>query len=100
MKKTLQECKEIVANNGGFIYDDIESAYLKEQLTDLANKMFYEQSEWISVEDALPKNKENVLCYNGYRMIENSYSMFTDQDQNWFKNRFTHWMPLPSPPKQ
>jgi len=45
MKKTLQECKEIVAKEHLFIYKDILSPYLKELFTDLANKMYYEQSE-------------------------------------------------------
>ena len=96
MKKTLQECKEIVSNNGGFIYEDIQSASLKEQLTDLANKMYYEQSEWISVEDALPDE------YGLYLTIRESSLSFT----RWFglggfsDDFVTHWQSLPNPPQK
>jgi hypothetical protein len=47
MKKTLQECKEIVAKGRG--WDDWKQVFsyitATENLTDLANKMYYEQSE-------------------------------------------------------
>jgi hypothetical protein len=55
MKKTLQECKEIVAREEGYnnwegmILDNMRPVNVT--YTDLANKMYYEQSEWISVED-------------------------------------------------
>jgi hypothetical protein len=40
---------------------------------------------WIPVNERIPKNNKKVLCFNGYRMIENSWSMHTDQDAEWFK---------------
>lgn len=57
-----------------------------------------EERKWISVDTLLPKNNEQVLCYNGYRMVENSYSIGSDQDAEWFKQKFTHWQPLPEVP--
>lgn len=57
------------------------------------------EGEWISVETP-PKENEQVLCYNGYRMIQNSWMQHTGSDLEWFKRTFTHWMPLPKPPKQ
>jgi peptidoglycan hydrolase CwlO-like protein len=49
MKKTLQECKEIFAKEEGFNnwrqLQDILYTIEIEELTDLANKMYYEQSE-------------------------------------------------------
>jgi hypothetical protein len=57
--------------------------------------------EWISVKEKLPENLELVLCHTHLGMlISQSYCMYTDQDDKWFKERFTHWMPLPEPPKQ
>jgi len=46
---------------------------------------------WIPVNERIPKNNKKVLCFNGYRMIENSWSMHTDQDAEWFKKTFTYW---------
>ena len=50
MKKTLQECKEIVAKDNGYDFypkdknlDLVAREIIK--ITDLANKMYYEQSE-------------------------------------------------------
>ena len=60
------------------------------------------QNNWISVEDRLPDDQEEVLVCtrskNGYRNIDKGY---------WSIDRFihrgraevTHWMPLPEPPK-
>jgi hypothetical protein len=47
MKKTLQECKEIVANERGWNDWKQVLSYITatENLSDLANKMYYEQSE-------------------------------------------------------
>lgn len=57
------------------------------------------KSGWVSVKDRLPESREEVLCYTGSkRMGVSSYCLHTDQDQIWFADRFTHWMPLPPPP--
>jgi len=49
MKKTLQECKEIVAKEWGWNDFSLAVGYASNtdliELTDLANKMYYEQSE-------------------------------------------------------
>jgi len=71
MKKTLQECKEIVAKER----DVIHKHFWNEELTDLANKMYYEQSEaenkrlkaerWILCDDDMPEVDETVWITNG-----------------------------------
>lgn len=94
MKKTPEECKEIVANDNGY-YDWNQVILFNteiELLTDLANKMYYEQSEWISVDDELPKNNDNVLVITS----SNSYYL----DNTPFIEFVTHWQPLPNPPKK
>lgn len=55
------------------------------------------KSEWISVEDKLPKSWEIVLVCTKHNTIEmNMYSAIG----GWKRNApVTHWMPLPNPPK-
>jgi hypothetical protein len=118
MKKTLQECKEIVAKER----DVIHKHFWNEELTDLANKMYYEQSEWIRVEDRLPELESEYLCgtyfmhtnqftqpickFTFYRTRATNEIILMDGITGCFVDRcnygqvITHWMPLPSPPKQ
>lgn len=67
-------------------------------------------TEWISVNDSMPKVGEKVLTYckavggvagNGYIKV-NYISMHT---RSWecsvlYGYEITHWMPLPEPPKE
>ena len=55
--------------------------------------------EWISVDDRLPKNSDNVLvCHNNGLVTTNAWL-----GANWWfkneRNQITHWMPLPEPPE-
>lgn len=103
-KKTIEEAAESYANE----YYEKDSQRISVTTDDAlwndvrfnfkAGAEWYANNQWISVEDRLPEDNENVLCYNGYRIVDNSYSMYTDQDQFWFKKRFTHWMYIPALP--
>ena len=53
---------------------------------------------WVASSERIPENRQKVLCFNGYRMIENSWCLHTDQDAEWFKRTFTHWTEDVSPP--
>lgn len=53
---------------------------------------------WVATIEMLPENRQQVLCWNGHRMMQNSWCAHTDQDDKWFKERFTHWGLLPKPP--
>lgn len=63
--------------------------------------------EWISVKDRLPDKQGNYLTYDmRYRDIEIYYYMGCgewDHHRNGITDAeghgFTHWMPLPQPPK-
>ena len=63
-----------------------------------AQKIADKMVEWISVKDKLPKERENVLCYNGYRISSHNWCKHTDKDDDWFKKTFTHWCKLPKTP--
>jgi len=59
-------------------------------LTDVIN--------WVACKEAIPKENQKVLTYNQYRIMSNSWCKYTDQDDEWFKNRFTHWAEIPKLP--
>lgn len=54
---------------------------------------------WISVNDLLPMENQEVLCFNLFgRIMQKSWMQYTDQDAEWFKKNFTHWQQLPNEP--
>ena len=61
-------------------------------------------SEWISVNDRLPKEGEFVLCacraniYEVLRFYGNGWGH--DPMHDYMLGFVTHWMPLPEPPKE
>ena len=63
-----------------------------------ADGRLHRAEEWISVEERLPKQWENVLIFhNGMVAID-----FISSSGVWydhFPERVTHWMPLPEAPK-
>ena len=66
-------------------------------------KMVMYMSDWISVKDRLPENCEVVDVYTLYdgRVVDVAYrdGEWVSQYLKWSGNP-THWMPLPSPPKE
>ena len=63
-------------------------------------------SNWISVEDRLPKRQENVLVASKHGFVciasltnNHSNNKFYDGDSLAI-NSITHWMPLPEPPNK
>lgn len=70
-------------------------------------------SEWISVKERLPKLYTEVLVYRGnlggmggYVSIDHMDVRWVDDEPMWtgdaltWKSKVTHWMHLPSPPKE
>lgn len=67
------------------------------------------QAQWISVDERLPKLREEVILYCGYKTLgyrsddhadpENHDGWVIDFD-NGYATAITHWMPLPQPPEQ
>ena len=64
-----------------------------------------ETSKWIPVTERLPEIYTQVLCFTGssvqLAMYEGNDKWFTSYHSYTLegKNLFTHWMPLPEPPK-
>ena len=58
-------------------------------------------SKWISIEDRLPPDQQEVLVYTvsqkGLGNIDKGY-WFTDRFIHRGRAKVTHWMPLPEPP--
>lgn len=97
--KTYTEINEMfnqLNSKNKALLDEIEQLKLQLKAADSVN-------EWISVEDRLPENRERVLCFPKnhpfYYIIESDYECYTNKDLEWFKESFTHWMPLPNQPK-
>jgi hypothetical protein len=88
-----------VWDNGEFIEKDIDFQKIASNL--IANGVTVQ--EWISVKDQLPENKGNYLGFTGSTTMVGYYK----GNGNWWiwlndvegENLFTHWMPLPEPPK-
>ena len=57
-------------------------------------------SEWISVDDTLPSQAEDVLMYDGWVITIGWYNLhvFETQSPDQVMFDITHWMPLPEPP--
>lgn len=73
------------------------------------------KSEWISVDERLPKYNTSVLVYRPTMAMpivaDTYYGWYGEDDERWYEgwslygknlkgeNVITHWMPLPEPPK-
>lgn len=68
---------------------------------------FILNNQWISVDEALPEDfkkvffravgKNDSVCYGtGYVNIDDWYTDIQHIEQDYFKFKITHWMPIPS----
>ena len=78
-------------------------ADMNEQLSELQQEI-ERLKEWISVEDRLPEVNMPVIAYTGtgrniITWVDKGTMELDDQDINE-DEYFTHWKPLPKPPKQ
>lgn len=61
--------------------------------------------EWIDCKVRMPQMGESVLCYSHFRIFHSwwddasSSCDWYDIQNTWIIEDVTHWMPLPSPPK-
>jgi len=63
----------------------------------------YSKQGWISVEDRLPDELQEVLSFAYHNGIAHSIyrsKCFKKVNVVWDHQKVTHWMPLPKPPKE
>ena len=56
-----------------------------------------DMSEWISVEDELPDEQEQVLGFSNTGAVEIYETLWREDFGIW---QITHWQPLPKPPAE
>lgn len=99
----VNSCIEMIARDALFYIRQLEN-----QIADLGKKV----PKWIDVDERLPDKNENVLiAANGYVHSAAYYeysdgmAFSTETGDDIFcaghgKDKVTHWMPLPEPPKE
>ena len=78
------------------LYAEIED--LKDKIVELEGS----QPKWISVDDRLPEEFQEVLSFAGHNGIAHSIYRAGSFKKNlvvWEHQAVTHWMPLPEQPK-
>lgn len=102
------QIKEIQTVVNGAFFEDFRNGNdvcLKTISEHLYNAGYRKQSEWISVEERLPKHLEKVLvCDTEQKMVTAMYIDYGNGNGDWgtavrLTNKVTHWMPIPEPPK-
>ena len=82
-------------------------------LSDIPTADIVLRNQWISVEDRLPTDQKDVLCYYGFDRGDGDLGMMFmgvlcyfcyDENPHWqhadHNLVVTHWMPLPTPPTE
>jgi len=96
--------REVVERAGGIFNGDI----VADEIISLTQQDEPSVSEWVSVEERLPKDNEEILFYREnwgilWGWYHSSTGMFIEGRQHDItlssSKDATHWMPLPNPPK-
>ena len=94
------------------VHNEVPDQWIKGGLSKLLDEYASSrsiESQWISVEERVPKKDEIILCLtnNGQSVCE--YVNYNHTDSRFYLNdldyyfeleNVSHWMPLPSPPKK
>jgi hypothetical protein len=91
LKKRIVELEAIIRGRDELINNAVSS-----RIAELEN-------QWISVEDKLPDELQSVLSFSSYDGVFQSIyraGNFKKTLVVWEHLNVTHWMPLPSPPKE
>jgi hypothetical protein len=73
----------------------ITPAYIDDFLSTLPEE---KETGWINIEDMLPPEKQDILCYNGYRRFVKSWQKFTGNNEIWLRENVIYWRYLPDIP--
>lgn len=99
--RTLKEILDSI-NEVAVTLDYMPCRAIQEDIAEIANR--FAAGSWISVDDALPEEFENVI-------VANKRGKIFDIDKAWWNGsgfarcgkpnyyKVTHWMPLPKPPE-
>lgn len=103
---------DVVHDFDGY-YSIKESVYIHTPEELDALKAAWQMEQWVSVEDRLPEESENVLMHyelvnkKGIKHFATYLGFYYYGDWKFAENgdvvkdrNVTHWMPLPQPPKQ
>ena len=69
------------------------------------NALVSDNRRWKDVDEALPGKSTRVLCclrnpiMTSASRVVTSYEPYTDQDEDWFMDKFSHWVELPPTPE-
>lgn len=75
--------------------------------SELGKRLLESENRWISVEERLPDDDENVFAYSTHPSEENNrveVVFYNTSSEEWdgvnsmFLNKITHWQPLPPKP--
>jgi hypothetical protein len=86
--------------------EEIQALDSCDHIVDLSKMVDVNYSQWISVEERLPKDGQEVLVFEEGTISTNCFSnrrepfLQWDLYQNGFSCHPSHWMPLPQPPKE
>lgn len=107
---TNKQLAKLLRETGNLLFDKTYDPNEK-LLHDEAADRLENQNEWISVEDRLPTDQKEVLCYYGFDRGDGDLGMMFmgtlcyfcfDENPHWQHADHdlivTHWMPLPTPP--
>jgi len=105
-----QYCSDCELNS--LCQDDDSNCWFK-QAADAIEELLAKVPTWISVEERLPEEYKDVLCYCEYFRYGDYNCMFRAIDRGYYgngrwggeagqghKNKVLAWMPLPAPPKE
>jgi hypothetical protein len=102
----MLEQRLVFQETHGFYRDAGYTSRFIESIADIPHIDVAPKSEWISVEERLPKKRQKCLCYYPEKDYGSKVVVdYAETDNGGFAEQFrfgkpSHWMPLPEAPKK